>query len=149
MWDAFYKTPGYCWPTPKCRNVCVQHACFEDKKAKETSPRKSTPRTLKQVGQQYPPVFATGCRSLPQGQSACRITHATNRKRSRRYQEIQLSLHRGGGVRRGAAQRITSSAWKSTIGGMVRPRAWAVLRLMIRSNFVGCSTGKSAGLAPF
>src|SRR5262245_57279436 len=49
-----HKTSRYCWPTTKCRNVCVQHACFEDKKAKETSPRKSTPRTLKQVGQQYP-----------------------------------------------------------------------------------------------
>ena len=27
--------------------------------------------------------------------------------------------------------------------------AWAVLRLMTSSNFVGCSTGRSAGLAPF
>jgi hypothetical protein len=26
-----------------------------------------------------------------------------------------------------AAQRITSSAWKSSVGGMVRSRAWAVL----------------------
>jgi hypothetical protein len=30
---------------------------------------------------------------------------------------------------------------------MVRPRAFAVLRLMISSNLVGCSTGRSAGLA--
>jgi hypothetical protein len=48
-----------------------------------------------------------------------------------------------------AAQRITSSAWKSTVGGIVRPRALAVLRLMTNSNLVGCSTGRSAGLAPF
>src|SRR5437870_9482588 len=41
------KTTGYCWPTPKCRNLCVQHAFFEGKKAEETSPRKSTHRTLK------------------------------------------------------------------------------------------------------
>src|SRR5215471_6761896 len=34
-------------------------------------------------------------------------------------------------------------------GGIVRPRALAVLRLIISSNFVGCSTGRSAGLAPF
>src|SRR5262249_35840721 len=34
-----------------------QHACFEGKKAEETSPRKSTSRTLKEVGQQYPTVF--------------------------------------------------------------------------------------------
>jgi|RhiMetdeSRZDD1v2_1073273.scaffolds.fasta_scaffold662562_3 hypothetical protein len=51
------KTRGYCWPTPKCRNMCVQHAFLEGKKAGETSPRKSTPRTLKEVGQQYPRVF--------------------------------------------------------------------------------------------
>ena len=43
---------------------------------------------------------------------------------------------------------ITSAAWKRTDGGMVRPMALAVLRLMTSSNFVGCSTGKSAGLAP-
>jgi hypothetical protein len=44
---------------------------------------------------------------------------------------------------------ITSSARRSSDGGIVIPRAWAVLRLMISSNVVGCSTGKSAGLAPF
>src|SRR5262249_43379212 len=43
---------------------------------------------------------------------------------------------------------MTSSARPSTDGGIVRPRALAVLRLMTNSNFVGCSTGKSAGLAP-
>jgi hypothetical protein len=30
---------------------------FEGKKAEETAPRKSTPRTLKEVGQQYPGVI--------------------------------------------------------------------------------------------
>ncbi len=43
----------------------------------------------------------------------------------------------------------TSSAWKRSVGGIVRPRAWAVFRLMTNSNFVGCSTGRSAGVAPF
>ena len=43
----------------------------------------------------------------------------------------------------------TSFAWNKMVGGMVRPRALAVLRLMTRSNVVGCSTGRSAGLAPF
>jgi hypothetical protein len=47
------------------------------------------------------------------------------------------------------AHRITSSAWKRTEGGMVRPSAWAVLRLMTSSNVVGCSTGRSAGMVPF
>jgi hypothetical protein len=45
--------------------------------------------------------------------------------------------------------RITSSAWKRRVGGIVRPRAWAVLRLMTSSNCVGSSTGRSAGLVPF
>ena len=43
---------------------------------------------------------------------------------------------------------ITSSAWASSVGGIVRPRALAVVRLMMRSNFVGCSTGMSPGFAP-
>ena len=58
--------------------------------------------------------------------------------------------------RRAAEQRdelapshsITSSASASSVGGMSRPSALAVLRLMTSSNLVGCSTGKSAGFAP-
>src|SRR5262245_58330738 len=41
-----------------------------------------------------------------------------------------------------------SSARASTAGGMVRPRAFAVLRLMTSSNLVGFATGRSAGLVP-
>jgi len=48
-----------------------------------------------------------------------------------------------------ATHLITSSAWKRRVGGIVSPRAWAVLRSMISSNFIGCNTGRSAGLAPF
>src|SRR5262245_7226557 len=44
---------------------------------------------------------------------------------------------------------ITSSARRSRDGGIVIPSALAVLRLIISSYFVGSSTGKSAGLAPF
>ena len=44
---------------------------------------------------------------------------------------------------------ITSSARASSVGGTSRPSAFAVLRLMISSNFVGCTTGRSAGLSPF
>jgi hypothetical protein len=33
-------------------------------------------------------------------------------------------------------------------GGIVRPRALAVLRLIVNSNLVGSSTGRSAGFAP-
>jgi len=44
---------------------------------------------------------------------------------------------------------ITSSAVVRSDGGTVRLRAFAVLRLIARSNLVGCSTGKSSGLSPF
>jgi hypothetical protein len=43
---------------------------------------------------------------------------------------------------------ITSSAVKSNSGGISTPRALAVLRLIAISNFVGCSTGRSAGFSP-
>ena len=43
---------------------------------------------------------------------------------------------------------ITSSARASSDGGISRPSALAVVRLMTRSNLVGCSTGRSAGFAP-
>src|SRR6266496_4056270 len=40
------------------------------------------------------------------------------------------------------------SACPSSDGGMISPSALAVLRLITSSNFVGCSMGRSAGLAP-
>ena len=43
---------------------------------------------------------------------------------------------------------MTLSARASTFGGMVRPICLAAFRLMMNSNFFGCSTGRSAGLAP-
>jgi hypothetical protein len=44
---------------------------------------------------------------------------------------------------------ITLSAPARSVGGIMRPSARAVLRLTMSSNLVGCSTGSSAGLAPF
>src|SRR5262249_36887438 len=43
---------------------------------------------------------------------------------------------------------MTSSARSKNDSGMVRPSALAVVKLMTRSNLVGCSTGRSAGFAP-
>ncbi len=48
----------------------------------------------------------------------------------------------------GQRYSITSSARASSVGGIVRPRALAVLVLMTSSNLVGCTTGRSAGLSP-
>ena len=45
--------------------------------------------------------------------------------------------------------RITLSALANTLGGIVNPICLAAFRLIMNSNFVGCSTGRSAGLAPF
>ena len=44
---------------------------------------------------------------------------------------------------------ITSSARAMIDGGTVRPSALAAVMLINRSNFEGCSTGRSLGAAPF
>src|SRR4029434_7037467 len=70
---------------------------------------------------------------LAQG-AGCRATNRRTARRSRpRWSSTRYS--------------ITWSRRPSTDGGIVSPRALAVLRLMTNSNFVGCSTGRSAGLA--
>ena len=56
------------------------------------------------------------------------------------------NVHNNGSVAR--PHSITSSAVESSLSGTERPSAFAVLRLITNSNVVGCSTGKSAGLAP-
>src|SRR5262245_38022843 len=70
------KTDGYFWRTQKCRTLCIPHAFFEGQKAEETSPSKSTLRTLKGVRQQYPDDF---CMPFPRraGRSwgLCRNRH--------------------------------------------------------------------------
>src|SRR5262249_59663778 len=43
---------------------------------------------------------------------------------------------------------MTCAARSSSDGGIVRPSVFAVVKLTTRSNLVGCSTGKSAGLVP-
>src|SRR4051794_40472278 len=43
---------------------------------------------------------------------------------------------------------MTSSAPASSVCGTVKPSTLAVFMLMTSSNRVGCSTGRSAGLAP-
>jgi hypothetical protein len=48
----------------------------------------------------------------------------------------------------GSFHLITLSARASTFCGIITPICFAVLRLMTSSNFLGCSTGRSAGLAP-
>jgi putative tryptophan/tyrosine transport system substrate-binding protein len=47
-----------------------------------------------------------------------------------------------------AFHSITSSARASSVGGRSSASAFAVLRFTTKSNSVGCSTGRSAGLPP-
>src|SRR5512144_1281846 len=47
-----------------------------------------------------------------------------------------------------ACHSINSSARERSEYGIARPKALAVLRLIINSNLAGCSTGRSAGFAP-
>ena len=49
---------------------------------------------------------------------------------------------------RAACHSITSSAVICIISGTARLSAFAVLRLIANSNFVGCITGRSAGFSP-
>ena len=46
------------------------------------------------------------------------------------------------------AYRMIFVARANKSGGIVRPICFAVFKLITNSNFVGCSTGRSAGLAP-
>ena len=49
---------------------------------------------------------------------------------------------------RAASHSITSSARASRVGGISRPSALAVLRLITSSYLVGACTGRSAGFSP-
>ena len=57
--------------------------------------------------------------------------------------------HSEGGFAAGQGRHsMTWSARSSSDCGIVSPSAFAVLRLMSNSNFVGCSTGRPAALRP-
>src|SRR5204863_8103303 len=64
------------------------------------------------------------------------------RRRAAEEGDELASLHLG------PRYSIISVARTRKVSGMLRPSAVAVVRLMTRSNRVGCSTGMSAGFAP-
>src|SRR5262249_28512033 len=80
-------------------------------------------------------------------------------ERKKDFSEISAyrnSITRRGNRRHAAEQRdelasvhsITSSARASSVGGTSMPSALAVIKLMTKSNLVGCSTGRSEGFDP-
>src|SRR5262249_28113790 len=80
----------------------------------------------------------------------------TAQKSDRRHRRRLRARRERPRARRAAEERderaplhsITSSARASSVGGTSRPSALAVVRLITRSNLVGCSTGRLAGFAP-
>ena len=83
------------------------------------------------------------------GLGACRFTYTDKRRTCTMFlkdltegelNSIQASPH---------GHLITRFARAKTSGGIVRLRALAVFKLISNSNFVGCSTGMSAGFVPF
>src|SRR5262249_42164061 len=72
------------------------------------------------------------------------------RRRLLRARRQRPRSHRAAEQRyeRAALHSITLSARSRKLSGIVSPISFAVLRLIASVNLVGCSTGKSAGLAP-
>jgi hypothetical protein len=93
-------------------------------------------------------------RDLPGLFFACSITSAPKNVNNGRnlvttaYVPLILRQSNTGTRRPMGVYLITLSARASTFCGIVRPFCFAVLRLITNSNFVGCSTGSSAGFAP-
>ena len=81
----------------------------------------------------------TGCRDCFSPNSCRREAWAGRPKWARSDQSA---------LRQNAPYSITSSASASSLSGIVKPSALAVFKLMTSSNFVDCTTGRSAGLAP-
>ena len=77
----------------------------------------------------------------PDGRQLCRLLRARReRPRRRRAAEQRDEL--------AAVHSITSSARASSDGGTVEAEMLAVWWLMTNSNFVDCTTGRSAALTP-
>src|SRR5215510_14822097 len=75
----------------------------------------------------------------------------SQRMTERRYVRLQDRVRRRATHQRyelAAVHSIISSARASSVGGISRPSAFATIRLITKSNLVGCSTGMSAGFAP-
>ena len=93
-------------------------------------------------------VLTATCQSRPTSPAMCGGCGGRGCRRAVAEWRIRLLPGRTGRADQ-ARYWMISSARTRIDCGMVNPRALAVLRLRIISNFVGCSIGKSPGFAPF
>src|SRR5262245_2944472 len=91
-----------------------------------------------------------GCSKCPRSNSFSGSEHHDDdRPLCRRSPSLaSVSSPRVGRKGRYVTHSITSSATANIAGGTLTPSALAVFRFMTSSNVVGCSIGKSLGLAP-
>jgi hypothetical protein len=95
-----------------------------------------------------PRPSARGSRAASTGCSPVRPDARTMRRRSFRVRACSArhGTDRGSGTRCHRLSRNGGTAWRAV--GAVRPCAFAVLRLITSSYFVGACTGRSAGFSP-
>jgi hypothetical protein len=93
----------------------------------------------------HPAPMQCACRKLCAGRLVGERARAAKRITSSRTVVSIYSNH----CMHNAPYSITLSATASRVAGTSRPSAFAVLRLMASSNFVGACTGRSFGFSPF
>jgi len=103
-----------------------------------------------------PGIFQTGPEGAHQAHAQRIAGRCAIEPSDHRHDRLLRARHKRQCRRRAAEQRdelaafhsIISSARSRSDGGTSTPIALAVLRLITNSNFVGCSTGMSAGFVP-
>src|ERR1700730_8444087 len=94
------------------------------------------------------PLSAPGAAALDLVSPPLRVADALPDRREYACPDCARAEDGAAGANLGCGHLMTSSARSRIAGGIVRPIAWAVFRLMTSRNFAGCWTGRSAGLAP-
>ena len=118
---------------------------------KETEIPKSLPECLGSGGKTKKAEFAAEGTDWGTVADCCACTSWSESKIGFTYansRTFYASSYRGRLLAYSILHLMTLSALARTLGGIVRPICLPVFRLITNSNFVGCSTGRSAGLAP-
>jgi hypothetical protein len=93
------------------------------------------------------PTMEPACR-IPAGRGVANVDSPPIATEFFAPQRTPLCANRGVDAMQEKIYSMTSSARASTVAGNSRPSAFAVFRLTIRSIFVDCWTGRSAGVSP-